>query len=153
MLSAGQSQTLQVCHGSPMGQAASSGSRARQRFPVYMFSSRLCLCSCPGAGGPRRLAGRHALLQHASRDSAAQGVPGAPGGRAAAPADCAEDRCLEALRLEDPASMSGCWNPGCAAAFVMADIKILLKNVHLYALACKPADCAACWHVDILWTW
>ena len=24
-------------------------------------------------------------------------------------------RSLEALRLEDPAAMSGCWNPGCAA--------------------------------------
>ena len=25
-------------------------------------------------------------------------------------------RSLEALRLEDPAAMSGCWNPGCAPA-------------------------------------
>ena len=27
--------------------------------------------------------------------------------------DCAAHRSLEALRLEDPATMSGCWNPGC----------------------------------------
>ena len=31
-------------------------------------------------------------------------------------ADCAAPRSLEALRLEDPATMSGCWNPGCAMA-------------------------------------
>ena len=30
-------------------------------------------------------------------------------------AGCAAPRSLEALRLEDPAAMSGCWNPGCAA--------------------------------------
>ena len=36
------------------------------------------------------------------------------------PVDCAAHRSLEALRLEDPAAMSGCWNPGCAAAFAMA---------------------------------
>ena len=29
-------------------------------------------------------------------------------------ADCAAHRTLETLRLEDPAAMSGCWNPGCA---------------------------------------
>ena len=33
-------------------------------------------------------------------------------------ADCAVHSRLEALRLEDPAAMSGCWNPGCAAALV-----------------------------------
>ena len=30
-------------------------------------------------------------------------------------ADNAAHRSLEALRLEDPAAMSGCWNPGCVA--------------------------------------
>ena len=29
-------------------------------------------------------------------------------------ADCTAHRSLEALRLEDPAAMSGCWNSGCA---------------------------------------
>ena len=37
-------------------------------------------------------------------------------------ADYAAHRSLEALRLEDPASMSGCWNPGCAAAHTLAGI-------------------------------
>ena len=27
---------------------------------------------------------------------------------------------LEALRLQDPAAMSGCWNPGCAAVLALA---------------------------------
>ena len=36
------------------------------------------------------------------------------------PADCIEHRSLEALRLEDPTSMSGCWNPGYAAALSVA---------------------------------
>ena len=31
-------------------------------------------------------------------------------------ADYPAPRSLEALRLEDPAAMSGCWNPGCAVA-------------------------------------
>ena len=31
-------------------------------------------------------------------------------------ADYAAHRSLEALRLEDPATMSGCWNPGCAGS-------------------------------------
>ena len=35
-------------------------------------------------------------------------------------ADCAAHRSLEALRLEDPAAMCGCWNPGCAACPAMA---------------------------------
>ena len=30
--------------------------------------------------------------------------------------DCAAPRSLEALRLEDPATMSVCWNHGCAMA-------------------------------------
>ena len=32
-------------------------------------------------------------------------------------------RSLEALRLEDPATMSGCWNPGCAAALAQAGVR------------------------------
>ena len=35
-------------------------------------------------------------------------------------AGCAAHRSLEALRLEDPAAMSGCWNSGCAAALAHA---------------------------------
>ena len=31
-------------------------------------------------------------------------------------AECAAPCSLEALRLEDPATMSGCWNPGYAMA-------------------------------------
>ena len=37
------------------------------------------------------------------------------GGKQLPEADHAPHRSLEALRLEDPAAMSGCWNPGCAA--------------------------------------
>ena len=33
---------------------------------------------------------------------------------------CAAQVSLEALRLEDPEAMSGCWNPGCAAALALA---------------------------------
>ena len=32
-------------------------------------------------------------------------------------------RSLEALRLEDPAAMSGCWNPGYAARARILDVK------------------------------
>ena len=39
---------------------------------------------------------------------------------------------LESLRLEDPAAMSGCWNPGCAAALVLAGI--LNNSIHMLAL-------------------
>ena len=35
-------------------------------------------------------------------------------------ADCAAHRSLEALRLEDPAAICGCWNPGYAACLAMA---------------------------------
>ena len=35
-------------------------------------------------------------------------------------ADFPAHRSLEALRLEDPATIFGCWNPGCAAAPAMA---------------------------------
>ena len=45
-------------------------------------------------------------------------------------ADAAAHSSLEALRLADPAAMSGCWNPGCAA--------VLLPAAYLRALG----DCA-----------
>ena len=40
--------------------------------------------------------------------------------------DYPEHHSLEALRLEDPATMSGCWNPGCATAF------LLLAGIEIY---------------------
>ena len=43
-------------------------------------------------------------------------------------ADYAAHRSLEALRLEDPAILVGCWNPGCAAAFATAGLR---KNLDL----------------------
>ena len=45
---------------------------------VYMFPSNVCVRPCPGGGGPRRLAEGHALLQHASCNSATPDGPGAP---------------------------------------------------------------------------
>ena len=63
-------------------------------------------------------------------------------GEQLAPADCAAHRSLEVLRLEDPATMFGCWNPGCAAAFAIAGDGRLLKFIHLLAHVHvhKPAD-------------
>ena len=53
--------------------------------------------------------------------------------------DCAAPRSLEALRLEDPAAMSGCWNPGCAAALAMAGCWGAHENYKMFhALACTP---------------
>ena len=57
------------------------------------------------------------------------------------PADCPGHRSLEALRLEDPASMSGCWNPGYAAVYLFlpgVDMHTPVPLVH------KPGGCAAC---------
>ena len=57
-------------------------------------------------------------------------------------ADYPEHRSLEALRLEDPASMSGCWNPGCAAQSAMAGGGPL-KCTDLQGLIQRPVGCAA----------
>ena len=47
-------------------------------------------------------------------------------------ADYATQVSLEALRLEDPAAMSGCWNPGCAAALALAGCwRTLDSHIHL----------------------
>ena len=35
-------------------------------------------------------------------------------------ADHTAHRSLEALRMEDPAAISGCWNPGYAASFTIS---------------------------------
>ena len=53
-------------------------------------------------------------------------------GRQLPEADYAAQVSLEALRLEDPAAMSGCWNPGCAAALALAGCPWTLdKHAHL----------------------
>ena len=50
-------------------------------------------------------------------------------------ADHAAPRTLEALRLEDPASMSKCWNPGCAAVyFTMACLGGTSRDGTVHAL-------------------
>ena len=38
---------------------------------------------------------------------------------------------LEALRLEDPAAMSGCWNPGCAAGLALAGCRRSLMTAYI----------------------
>ena len=66
-------------------------------------------------------------------------------------ADSTASRSLEALRLGDPAAMSGCWNPGCAAALAMAgwqrELDGLPSGMHLYIYLVQPAVCS-----DILTT-
>ena len=69
------------------------------------------------------LAGLPAEVRRASTPAAAAQLMAALArleGEPLPEADCAAPRSLEALRLEDPAAMSGCWNPGCEAALVMA---------------------------------
>ena len=59
-------------------------------------------------------------------------------------ADFPGHRSLEALQLEDPASMSGCWNPGYAAESALAhDALSMHTPVGAYAQTCA---CAACWY-------
>ena len=45
-------------------------------------------------------------------------------GRQLAISDNATQVSLEALRLGDPAAMSGCWNPGCASVLSLAWCRI-----------------------------
>ena len=52
---------------------------------------------------------------------------------------CAAHRSLEALRLEDPAAMSGCWNSGCAAAQAYAGARLLSVSHVLLLLGWVPA--------------
>ena len=62
-------------------------------------------------------------------------------------ADSAAPRSLEALRLEDPAAMSGCWNPGCAAGPMTGCLSTHDDRICLQAL-CRRAEAgpfAACW--------
>ena len=64
-------------------------------------------------------------------------------------AECAAHRSLEALRLEDPAAMSGCWNTGCAAGPSMAVYpRTLDECACLQAPVCRRVQYgphAACW--------
>ena len=61
-------------------------------------------------------------------------------------ADCGPHRSLEALRLEDPAAMCGCWSPGCAAALAWDPdhLRHLLVPIH------RPLQ--ALWLFDMLTT-
>ena len=56
-------------------------------------------------------------------------------------AECAAQRSLEALRLEDPAAMSGCWNPGCAAGLAVCGRvpwNPLMAACTCLLLVCRP---------------
>ena len=138
---AGQHQTLQGCCGAPVGQAASSGSQVnfsrlhvlQQTLPLFLPRCRRSLQICRQICAATARQPQQCSSGRPWRAWRASSWP-----QRTAPAH----RSLEVLRLEDPATMFGCWNPGCAAAFAIAGDGRLLKFIHLLALVHvhKPAD-------------